>query len=146
MKFSDDVFDDMFDNVFDDDNFDLIDNELAYNALIDIFNERGFDKQLMILVLACLDFVALKNIYNDTTENDFSRSEIYNRMLRAMATISVLIETFVLANDDVFEAAENFREEYINNELKKIELEKSVSSFNRMTKFFRNENGTYGQN
>ena len=58
-------FDDMFEDVFDDDNFEIVDfeivdNEAIYNSLVEIFNKKGYDKQLNYLVLACLDFVALK--------------------------------------------------------------------------------------
>ena len=133
-------FEDFFEEVFNDDNFNVIDNEMIYNALIDIFENKGFDRQLTNLTLACLDFVALKNIYD--AGNVLKQDEIYNKMLKTMATINVLIETFIVANDDVFDMVEDFREEYINNELNKIEFEKNISS-NRIAKYFKNEGGKY---
>lgn len=130
-------FDNFFEEVFNDDNFNIIDTETIYNALIEIFEYKGFDKQLTNLTLACLDFVALKNIHDSEKMNVLKQDEIYNRMLKAMAVMNVLTETFIVANDDVFNMVEDFREEYINNELNKIEFEKNISS-NRIAKYLKN--------
>lgn len=130
-------FDNFFEEVFNDDNFNIIDTETIYNALIEIFEYKGFDKQLTNLTLACLDFVALKNIYDSEKKNVLKQDEIYNRMLKAMAVMNVLTETFIVTNDDVFNMVEDFREEYINNELNKIEFEKNISS-NRIAKYLKN--------
>ena len=67
------------------------------------------------------------------------KTEIYYRMLRSMAVVDTILETFIVANDDVFEMVEDFREKYINNELGKIEFEKSVD--NRVEKYFKNNGG-----
>ena len=130
-------FDNFFEEVFNDDNFNIIDTETIYNALIEIFEYKGFDKQLTNLTLACLDFVALKNIHDSEKKNVLKQDEIYNKMLKAMAVMNVLTETFIVANDDVFNMVEAFREEYINNELNKIEFEKNMSS-NRIAKYLKN--------
>lgn len=132
-------FDNFFEEVFNDDNFNIIDTETIYNALIEIFEYKGFDKQLTNLTLACLDFVALKNIHDSEKMNVLKQDEIYNRMLKAMAVINVLTETFIVANDDVFNMVEDFREEYINKELNIIEFNKNMSTENRLAKFFGND-------
>lgn len=135
-------FDDMFEDVFDDDNFEIVDfeivdNEAIYNSLVEIFNNKGYDKQLNHLVLACLDFVALKNIYDSEKDNILGQSDTYEKMLRAIAVVNVIIETFIAADDDLFNKVEGFRDEYINNELNKIEFEKNISS-NRIAKYLKN--------
>lgn len=132
-------FKDFFDDIFDDNNFEVVDNELIYNSLIEIFESKGFDKQLMSLTLACLDFVALKNIYDSEAEKGLGKTKAYYRMIRSMAIVNTILETFIVANDDIFEVVENFREEYINNELGKIGFEKSVD--NRVAKYFKNNGG-----
>ena len=132
-------FKDFFEDIFNDDSFDVIDNELIHNSLIEIYKNKGFDRQLTSLTLACLDFVALKNIYDSESKKDMGKTEIYYRMLRSMAVVDTILETFIVANDDVFEMVEDFREKYINNELGKIEFEKSVD--NRVKKYFKNNGG-----
>lgn len=131
-------FDNFFEEVFNDDNFNIIDTETIYNALIEIFEHKGFDKQLTNLTLACLDFIALKNIYDAEKGNPLKQADIYNRMIKTMAVINVLIETFIVADDNVFDMVEDFREEYINNELNRIEFEKNTSTSNRIAKYLKN--------
>lgn len=128
-----------YDNIFGEGIYEEDDRSIEkdYEDLAGIFYKNGFDKQLRELDKANMEMWRATSAVTGP-KNYVSTDDKMQWLIESMAMVHTLIESFIVANEDIFNIVDAVKKKYIEHELSKEDNIKSCNN-NRIAYLLNNK-------